>query len=308
MNSRGIVGLSFTKKAFLVLCGSAALLLPVGIGMQSPAAHAQSRADVTNRPRFEVASIKACKEADGPMRTREGGGNRVTSPGTLDLPCQNVRSLIQIAYVRADFRANGGSTNMQLEGGPSWIDSERYQITAKAKESVGIRVMEGPMLQELLEERFHLKTHREAREAQVYALTVAKGGLKIKPAAPGSCIPKDPEEEPPQDAEPGAKPFCGDVTVQMGMRRIKYDAASGTMTQLAQNLGARLGRPGVDRTGITEKFDFHLEFAPEGADTSSDLIAPSLSSVLAGLGLKLEAAKGPREFLVIDHVERPSEN
>jgi uncharacterized protein (TIGR03435 family) len=313
MSGRAVGGLSLPKKAALAATGAASLLVPVAIGMQRQSIDAQSRPGLTSsatiRPTFDVAAIKACKEADGPIRSREGAGSQIVSPGMMDLPCQSVRSLIQIAYVRADFRANGGTTKLQLQGGPSWIDSERYQITAKAQNAVGVRVMEGPMLQALLEERFHLKTHRETREAQVYALTVATGGLKIKPAEPGSCIPKDPDEEAPVSANPREKPFCGDLTVSMGMRRIKYDVAGGTMTQLAQNIGAaRLDRPGIDRTGITEKFDFHLEFAPEGADLSDENTPPSIFSVLAGLGLKLEPAKGPREFLVIDHVEKPSEN
>ena len=130
----------------------------------------------------------------------------------------------------------------------------------------------------------------------------------MKPAEPVSCTPMDASQDPPREAGPGQKPYCGDLTVTMGTRRIKLDVASGTMTQLAQNIGAGLGRPGIDRTGITEKFDFHLEFAPEGADLSNEFTAPSIFSVLGQLGLKLESAKGPREFLVIDHVEKPSEN
>ncbi len=313
MSRRAIHRLSFRKKAALAATGAASLLLPIAIGMQSQLVDPQSRSGLassaTIRPTFEVAAIKTCKEAGGPIRSREGAGSQIVSPGVMDLPCQSVRSLIQIAYVRADFRANGGTTSLQLQGGPSWIDSERYQITAKAQNAVGVRVMEGPMLQALLEERFHLKTHRETREAQVYALTVAKGGLKIKPAKPGGCIPKDPDEEPPVSANPRERPFCGDLTVSMGMRRIKYDVAGGSIRQLAQNLGAaRLDRPAIDRTGITETFDFHLEFAPEGADLSGENTPPSIFSVLAGLGLKLEPARGPRELLLIDHVEKPSEN
>jgi uncharacterized protein (TIGR03435 family) len=227
--------------------------------------HAQSRPAL---PRFEVASIKACKEPVDQMENREGGGNRIASPGMLNLPCQSLGSLIQIAY----FRANGGKTNLQLEGGPSWIGSERYQVTAKAQGAVGQQILEGAMLQDLLQNRFHLKTHRETREAPVYALTVAGGGLKMKPAEPGSCIPMDPGQEASPETEPGRKPRCGDLMIKMGVRRTTFDVASGTMTQLAQNLAARLGRPGVDRTG------------------------------------KLQPAKGPREFLVIDHVEQPSEN
>ncbi len=82
----------------------------------------------------------------------------------------------------------------------------------------------------------------------------------------------------------------------------------GSMTQFAQNISGGLSRPVVDKTGIAEKFDFHLEFAPDGADLSDERTAPSIFTVLGQLGMKLTSAKGPREFLVIDHVERPSKN
>ncbi len=78
------------------------------------------------------------------------------------------------------------------------------------------------------------------------------------------------------------------------------------MAQFAQALG--LGRMVIDQTGITEKFDFQVEYTPDGADLSDELTAPSIDSVLGKLGLRLERAKRPREFLVIDHVETPSEN
>jgi uncharacterized protein (TIGR03435 family) len=79
------------------------------------------------------------------------------------------------------------------------------------------------------------------------------------------------------------------------------------MAGFAQALGLS-GRLVMDKTGITEKFDFHVEYAPDGADPSDELTAPSIDSVLGKLGLRLERAKGPREFLVIDQVEKPSAN
>ena len=79
------------------------------------------------------------------------------------------------------------------------------------------------------------------------------------------------------------------------------------MAQFARALGLS-GRMVIDQRGITEKFDFQVEYAPDGADLSYELTAPSIDSALGKLGLRLERAKGPREFLVIDHVERPSED
>lgn len=104
------------------------------------------------------------------------------------------------------------------------------------------------------------------------------------------------------------KPHCGEAGMIMAVHRITFTLAAGTIRELAQNIGGKIGRPVVDKTGITEKFDFRVEFATEGADPSDCLAAPSIFTALGKLGLKLEAAKGPRDFLVIDHVEKPSEN
>ena len=79
------------------------------------------------------------------------------------------------------------------------------------------------------------------------------------------------------------------------------------MAKFAAALGMS-GRTVIDKTGLAEKFDFHVEYAPNEADLADDLAAPSIDSVLGKLGLRLERTKGPREFLVIDHVEKPSEN
>jgi bla regulator protein BlaR1 len=94
----------------------------------------------------------------------------------------------------------------------------------------------------------------------------------------------------------------------MNPYRFKFTLASRTLRQLASNLGSRVDRPVLDKTGIEEKFDFHLEFAPNSADPSDERTAPSVFTALAEIGLRLEPAKGPRDYLVIDHVEKPSEN
>ena len=91
----------------------------------------------------------------------------------------------------------------------------------------------------------------------------------------------------------------------MSSDRITMDLPGAGMAEFARSL-ARAGRPVVDKTGIKEKFDFHLKYAPDGVDASDDLAAPPIFSALGELGLRLEPDKGPRDFLVIDHVERPS--
>ncbi len=164
------------------------------------------------------------------------------------------------------------------------------------------------MLQRLLEDRFHLKTHRETREASVYALSVAKGGLKINASAPGSCTVRDPNDTNFVAPTDGQKPYCGEAGIAMNPYRFKFTLASGTLRQLASNLGPRVDRPVLDKTGIEDKFDFHLEFAPNSADPSDERTAPSIFNALAEIGLRLEPAKGPRHYLVIDHVEEPTGN
>jgi uncharacterized protein (TIGR03435 family) len=257
----------------------------------------------------------------------------------LDLPCLPVRFFIQLAYVISINVANPDA-NLRLEGGPAWIDSERFTIEARADGPAGRGMMQGPMLQALLEDRFKLKIHRETRETPLYALTVASGGLKLQragdrsctePDAGGaerdgrpflpigcsklqrteeaSCTPRDLTQFPPPPRQPGDKPPCGVLRGLVGAHRHTTDLLGATMTQISRTLGSGAGRPVIDRTGITEKFDFHIEFTPEGAEPSDDADAsPFIFAALAQLGLKLEPAKGPRDFMVIDRVERPSEN
>jgi uncharacterized protein (TIGR03435 family) len=180
-------------------------------------------------------------------------------------------------------------------------------------------MMLGPMLRSLLEERFQLKLHRETKEVPVYALTVAKGGAKLRPYKEGSCsstdptISADPLNLPPRP-EPGQKPFCGSI----GIGTFGVDGHAMDLDAFARILDRILDRPVVNKTGIAGKFDFHLEFTADG-DTprigvrdprpSDPTGLPSIFTALQEqLGLKIESAKGPGEFLVIDHVERPSEN
>jgi uncharacterized protein (TIGR03435 family) len=100
--------------------------------------------------------------------------------------------LIQAAYVIfANGHAMTNPSHIPISGGPEWINSDRYTIDAKPEDPQTLEMMNGPMLQALLEERFRLKVHREVREVPVYSLTEAKTGLKLKPFKEGSCTPVD---------------------------------------------------------------------------------------------------------------------
>jgi uncharacterized protein (TIGR03435 family) len=152
------------------------------------------------------------------------------------------------------------------------------------------------MLQSLLADRFKLVFHKETREEQIYDLVVDKGGSKLKVAV-------DTVKGSPQGLRAGR----GEVT---GM--------AAPMQQLSNFLSEQLGRSVIDKTDLDGKYDFTLKWMPDplasGGSSGPDAIpldpsAPSLTAaVQEQLGLKLQPTKGPVEILVIDHVEKPSEN
>lgn len=305
--------LGFAKKVVLIAVGSAVLAVPVAVGIiDPPFVRAQSATPAGAR--FEVASIKPAADCSGSDNIY--GTLLSPSPGNLALNCATVAGLILGAYDRYA----GGRTNFSLPppilGGPSWINSERYTINAKGLGHENRAMMNGPMLQTLLADRFKLKLHRQVRQVPVFILTVAKSGAKLKPFQEGTCLPVDYAQVPAPQA-PGQPPFC--------QNRIRGPAANlrtvhmpgATVTTFGELLGVMLGRPIIDKTGVKGRFDFNLEFALDQstpgfvpADAAAD--PPGGESIFTAvqeqLGLKLESTKGPGEFLVIDHVERPSEN
>jgi uncharacterized protein (TIGR03435 family) len=207
---------------------------------------------------------------------------------------------------------------IQVQGLPAWIDSDYYEIVAKAEGAPGQAMMRGPMMQSLLEDRFKLRVHRETKEVPVYVLSVAKGGPRLNATKGGSCTPEDIDNPPPLP-EPG-KPLplmCGGQMV----RSFGLEMSGATMQDLCVQLFIRTDRIVIDKTGISGNFDINLELSKEdvtpaqlmalmGAtpDTSTDPPHSSVFDAVKKLGLKLESGKGPGEFLVIDHIERPSEN
>jgi uncharacterized protein (TIGR03435 family) len=244
----------------------------------------------------------------------------------MDMPCSTLAHLIEVAYVefpdgvrqpRLAFKP------LPIEGGPAWLKSDTFLISAETEKSVTPTMMHGPMLQVILEDRFKLKVHRETREVPVYELTVAKGGLKLPHTVPGSCVPEDLWNLaiPPKR---GDKPLC-----LMGMRRtdganVTVWARGMTLNQICHYLDfIGIDRPLIDKTAgsDTELFDMELHFSIDDStpglhprDTGDDAATPtgtafpSLFTAIRQLGLKLVPAKGPGKFVVIDGVERPSGN
>jgi uncharacterized protein (TIGR03435 family) len=270
---------------------------------------------------FEVVSVKENHGCGGPGRGRGSGGK--TSPGRITLECAELRDLILTAY---GIYASGGAADprafrMQVLGGPGWIDSSRYDVAAKADGNPPLTQMYGPMLRALLEDRFKLKIHRETKEVPVYLLTVAKGGPRLKAAKAGSCIPTDINHPLPQLVPGQPRPrACGSqVTATDGT----FEMYGATMAELSTQLAIRSDRDVIDKTGIAGMFDIHLEASradlmprflagrgdPSSPPLASDSTGPSIFTALQQqLGLKLESGKNPVEFLVIDQIEKPSEN
>jgi uncharacterized protein (TIGR03435 family) len=236
-----------------------------------------------------VASIKPNKSDDVRFMLRNLPGGGLTATGVT------LKLLISSAY---------GVPAHQISGGPSWIGTERWHIEAKTEGVQGrlSRDQSDALLRGLLEDRFQLKARREAKEMPVYALVVAKNGSKLKPHSGEST-----ERKP---------------LVQFGRGSATF--ADSSMALFAAQLSMQLGRPVIDRTELHGSYDFTLEWAPalgEGGPQAlglppraepsppADSTGPSIFTALEDqLGLKLESTKGPVDIVVIDHVERPSEN
>ena len=314
--------LSAAKKLMLAAIGVATLMGPIVLGIiNAPSIQAQTPQTKSAATKFEVASIRACEFAP-PV---PGNAPPAPTPGRLTV-CLPVMNLILQAYGRfATGHLNTSLAALPIEGGPAWIRSTSYQINAKAEGDATDEMMRGPMMQALLEDRFKLKMHRETREVPMYALTASKGAAKLKQFK-GGCTPPDLTKVPPPPPAPGQQ-FC-DYRVGRGKGPgLTVDAQGRSLDEFSRLLGVALDRPVVNRTGVTGVFDIHVEFATDSttpnflpggpldspggpptvpADPSG---GPSIfTAIQEQLGLKLEPIKEPGQFLVIDSVERPSEN
>jgi uncharacterized protein (TIGR03435 family) len=259
------------------------------------------------RPKFEVASIKPSKEQRF-MSVRP-------LPGRLTATAA-VRVLMQNAYTLQPF---------QIVGGPDWINSERYEIDAKADGNAS-RAQIFLMLQTLLEDRFHLKIHRDTKELPVYALVAARSGLKLATPKEGNCVSPAADASPdwyggrvapPQPGPPPLAP-CGEAKVVLQPTGARIQGGKLAMAELSRILSMALGRAVIDKTGFTGLFDAQLDFTadettaalpPPPPDAAPEFKNPSILVALQEqLGLRLESTKGPVEVIVIDQVERPSAN
>jgi uncharacterized protein (TIGR03435 family) len=224
---------------------------------------------------FDAASINP-SPPPGPNRSIFVGGPR-RDPGRVAFSNIPMKYVVRTAY--------GIDTNARILGGPAWIDSEMYDIVGTLPATAGTDQML-LMVQTLLAERCKLAVHREVRDQAAYAFVVAKDGPKLK-------------SHDPLIRGNGNRSSRGHLEL--------HDI---TLAQLGNFLQNELERPVVDGTGLTGTYDVILDWTP--ADTPIDdpgANAPSLTSaVQEQLGLKLVAQRAPIEYLVIDHMEKPSEN
>lgn len=231
---------------------------------------------------FEVASIHPHQ---GPLRVMMGFS---ASGPRLMLEGYNLRDLVMEAYHLRSYRIFFAGSN----AGPDEQENTFYDIAALAEGDHSPTTDEfRQMLKSLLEDRFHLRVHRETREMAVYALVVAKGGPKFKQSAPDAVAHS---------------------LVGVHGRNQNVTATKATMESLADDIDNGFGprEPVIDRTGLTGTYDLNFEATPEYRinNNSQPEDISLFDAVQDQLGLKLESQKANIEVLVVDHIERPSEN
>ncbi len=229
-----------------------------------PLLHAQ-------QPAFEVASLKAHLDTSSERRNNESIDS---VPGRLTIRNASLASCLKWAYDIRDYQISG----------PTWLQTEKYDIEAKAPDAAPLKQLR-LMLQTLLAERLNLAAHRETRDLPEYALVAAKSGPKLHKA----------------DAD-------GNTSININNGSFVYHHIS--MLEFAANLStfSQVDRPVLDRTGINGVFDFSMQFGATADEMKRAFVAgdgPSIFTVIQEqLGLRLEAQKGPIEMLVIDRAQK----
>ncbi len=258
---------------------------------------------------FEVASVKPAPVPTtggvffGPAR----GGPGTPDPGQITWSFVRLKDLLTTAYDVKPYQVSG----------PGWLDTERYNVVAKVpagatKEDVRV------MWQNLMRDRFALALHHESKEFQVEDLVVGKDGSKLKQSA------EDPEaallEGPPKRDKNGDLDRPGAIsTIFPGPDAHAHTVAKAQpLSHLTNMLGNALGHPVIDKTGLTGKFDYTIDFkivfpAPPGAVSAaaqaSDSAPDVASAVQQQLGLRLVSGRAKLDVLVIDSALKvPTEN
>jgi uncharacterized protein (TIGR03435 family) len=248
------------------------------------------------------------------------GGPGTPSPSRIRFTDVPLRVPIMRAYDVQSFQVSG----------PSWMESQRFDIVAKVPEGATKEDAQ-IILQNLLADRFKLKLHKGSKEVSIYELVVAKGGIKIKEAAQTAAASAEGAGElPPRSKDGFLRTPHGQLGIQaMGNGRMRMQGDAVTIARLTDIIGMALGRPVVDKTGLTGAYDVTLDFSPEGmgpgpkgpapgegggnpaeAPRDSNDSGPTIFTALQEqLGLNLESRKGPVDLLVVESVEKvPTKN
>lgn len=249
---------------------------------------------------FEAASIKRNTSAE-PARARmqpDGRFSAVNAPA--------------IQFISQAF----GLPRYEVFGVPDWANSEGYDLVAKAPAGVELGDTIGVMLQSLLRQRFKLQTHTETRDLPTYDLVLARADHRLGPSLTRASVNCESpiRTQPPQGADTEG-PACA----MLGTPG-RYMVRGYGIAALARILGSPVGRPVIDRTGLTGTWNVQVEFTPDrmpligssGLPPGATLPSPDAPTLFTALeeqlGIKLVPGRGPIEVLVIDHIERPSEN
>jgi bla regulator protein BlaR1 len=311
MNEHIARKLDFGRKLLLSAAGLAAVAVPIFFGLVNATpirAQSQAASAASGAVGFEVASIKAHKSSGTVEMSR-----LFYTPSGLSATNVTLQTLIRDVYRVQE---------SQISGAPNWLNSEKYDIDARMEKSVAdeLRKLDPMqslperqrMLRALLADRFKLTLHRETEELPVYVLAIAETGPKIQEAKPGDAYTNGIKGP---DGRPG-----GPGNIRMGRGMLTGQALS--MADFVRALSEQLGRPVLDKTGLTGKYDVALQWTPgeselpmlsrtEGTPSAPNFAPPGsaiFTAIQDQLGLELESQDSPVETLVIDHVERPSEN
>lgn len=271
---------------------------------------------------FDVASVKVNKTDNPP------NSNFPLGPGDVYVPNGGLFSATGfplVTYLFFAYKIIGNQGQYLLPQLPAWASTDKFDIQARAEGNPGKDQMR-ILMRGLLANRFKLAMHTEKRELPVLGLVLEKPGKtgpQLQAHAAGSDCPTNVAADGPAPTTTVAGGFPALCNGIFGMPastpgRVKMGGRNLTLKFIADSLsaGANRGRPMTDQTGLTGTFDFTLEFTPEingplppGTTFQPDASGPSLEEALREqLGLKLESSKTTMEVLVLDHLERPSEN
>lgn len=268
------------------------------------------------KPRFEVASIKPNRSGSSYL-TSNGfqACNYVANNATL-------KTMVTFAY-----RLPSGQV-LPLDrviGGPSWIETDHFDVESKRRNEADSISLDQVLLmvQSLLEERFQLRTHWSTQDLPVYDLAVAKDGLKLKksenqtqlpppagnPVLHCSGTPGGPPPLPaPSTGSSGGTETRGPITATFDSSGVSITSTGVTVSTLVDFLQGYTDRPIINKTGLAGVYQFKLRFSPERLGVTRAASGPSIFIAIQELGLKLESNKAPLDVLLIDSVQRPSEN